>query len=327
MGHSPSFIFSPTPRLVAGWWKCTPGSTVASLKSCPSVVQRHIKRRLGRTLRGLYCKRHVVRHRKSSPYQFPGTKGSVSGSQEFRATLRGSDCVGSNGQHNCGFLYQQRGRFEIRLSLCPPLETSVLVPSQANSPEGQAHSRVCPQLDLFATQFNHKLPRFVSLFPDQKAWVIDALSLPWTDLDVYAFPPISLLNQVVAKVMDQGCHRMILIAPGWPSMPWFWDLVNLSVQIPLSLNSEVRSGDTSVQRASSPRPQESESACLAPRASIIQEQGFSELRIKARIEAPQRLSARAVYKSKWAIFVKWCSGLQVTLCKTDCRFSVAPVSR
>ena len=28
---------------------------------------------------------------------------------------------------------------------------------------------------------------------------------------------------------------MILIAPGWPNMPWFCDLVILSVQIPLSL--------------------------------------------------------------------------------------------
>ena len=45
----------------------------------------------------------------------------------------------------------------------------------------------------------------------------------------------SLLNQVISKVMDQGCHRMILIAPGWPNMPWFWDLVNLSVPIPFQL--------------------------------------------------------------------------------------------
>ena len=28
---------------------------------------------------------------------------------------------------------------------------------------------------------------------------------------------------------------MILIAPGWPNMPWFWDLVELSSQIPLCL--------------------------------------------------------------------------------------------
>ena len=92
---------------------------------------------------------------------------------------------------------------------------------------------VQPQVDLFATRFNHKLPRFVSPVPT--AWAVDALSLPWENLDAYAFPPVSLLNQVISKIMDQGCHRLILIAPGWPNMSWFWDLVNLSVQILLSL--------------------------------------------------------------------------------------------
>ena len=76
-----------------------------------------------------------------------------------------------------------------------------------------------PQIDLFATRFNHKLPKFVSLVPDPAAWAVDALSLPWENLDVYAFPPVSLLTRVISKVMDQGCRRMILIAPGWPNMP------------------------------------------------------------------------------------------------------------
>ena len=92
-----------------------------------------------------------------------------------------------------------------------------------------------PQVDLFATRYNYKLPKFVSPVPDSKAWAVDALSLTWQNLDVYAFPPVSLLNQVISKVVDQGCLRMILIAPGWPNMPWFWDLVNLSVQNPFSL--------------------------------------------------------------------------------------------
>ena len=33
--------------------------------------------------------------------------------------------------------------------------------------------------------------------------------------------------------------------------------------------------------------------------------------VAARIEAPQRHSTRAVYKSKWAIFVKWCDSNKV----------------
>ena len=90
-------------------------------------------------------------------------------------------------------------------------------------------------MDLFATRFNHKLPWFVSPVPDRSAWEVDALSLPWEDLDAYAFPPTALLHQVVTKLLDHGFRRLILIAPGWPNMPWFWDLVNMSVQIPLLL--------------------------------------------------------------------------------------------
>ena len=75
----------------------------------------------------------------------------------------------------------------------------------------------------------------MSLVPDQTAWAVDTLSLPWENLDVYAFPPVSLLSKVVSKVIDQGCHKMILIALGWPNMPWFRDLVSQSAQIPLML--------------------------------------------------------------------------------------------
>ena len=104
----------------------------------------------------------------------------------------------------------------------------------------QVFNLLCSRLsrshvDLFATRFNHKLPKFVSPVSDPTAWPVDALSLPWENLDAYTFPPVSLLSQVISKVVDQGCRRMILIAPGWPNMPWFWDLVSLSVQIPFRL--------------------------------------------------------------------------------------------
>ena len=31
------------------------------------------------------------------------------------------------------------------------------------------------------------------------------------------------------------CIGRVVIAPGWPGMPWFWDLVQLSTDIPLQL--------------------------------------------------------------------------------------------
>ena len=47
--------------------------------------------------------------------------------------------------------------------------------------------------------------------------------LSWEHLDHYAFKPVA---------MDYPCWRIILIAPGWPNKPWFWDLVVRSSQIP-----------------------------------------------------------------------------------------------
>ena len=69
-----------------------------------------------------------------------------------------------------------------------------------------------PQVDLFATRFNNKLPQFVSPVPDPQAWAVDALSLSWEDLDPYAFPPAAILGKVVEKLQDYPCNRIILIA-------------------------------------------------------------------------------------------------------------------
>ena len=41
------------------------------------------------------------------------------------------------------------------------------------------------------------------------------------------------------------------------------------------------------------------------RSGQLQEQGFS-VEVAERIAAPQRSSTRTIYKSKWALFGKWC---------------------
>ena len=67
---------------------------------------------------------------------------------------------------------------------------------------------------------------------------------------------------------------------------------------------------SAIQPGPSQEPVGSEPTCLAPRASAIKEQGFSEA-VAARIEAPQRGSTRSVYEAKWTIFTKWCLSNQV----------------
>ena len=163
-----------------------------------------------------------------------------------------------------------------------------------------------PQIDLFATRFNNKLPLFVSPVPDTLAVAVDALTLPWEDLDAYAFPPTAILGEVTRLPVQEthsDCpgvaqHALVLglgdhVQPG-PSKP----------------AQPTQPADTALQSDPSQKSDKSKSPCLAPRATTIKEQGFSEA-VAARIEAPQRRSTRSVYEAKWAIFTKWCVSNQV----------------
>ena len=77
--------------------------------------------------------------------------------------------------------------------------------------------------------------------------------------------------------------------------------------LPLTSRESV---DSDIQSVSAQRSPRSQPACLAPRASSILAQGFSD-EVATQIEAPQRQSTRAVYESKWTIFVKWCESNKV----------------
>ena len=65
-----------------------------------------------------------------------------------------------------------------------------------------------------------------------------------------------------------------------------------------------QSGDSTIQPDPAQESVKPEPTCLAPRATAIKEQGFSEA-VAERIEAPQRGSTRSVYEVKLAIFKKW----------------------
>ena len=79
-------------------------------------------------------------------------------------------------------------------------------------------------------------------------------------------------------------------------------IVAMSSQIPLRTQS-AQSGDSANQPDPAQESVKPEPTCLAPRATAIKEQGFSEA-VAAQIEAPQSGSSRSVYKAKWTIFTK-----------------------
>ena len=139
-----------------------------------------------------------------------------------------------------------------------------LVPSLPHNIESQAHSRVpeCdgrPTVQVQPSAVNrmvsasagvqtdlpevvHTSCRLICHSPEPQTSTVriscprplDALNINWTNLTAYAYPPTALLHKVIQKIKQ--CHCLIIvIAPGWPGMPWFWDLVQLSTEIPLQL--------------------------------------------------------------------------------------------
>ena len=91
-----------------------------------------------------------------------------------------------------------------------------------------------PMIDLFATKMNNKLPLYVSPVPDPNAMAVDALNISWEVMDGYVYCPIALIPKVLQKMRTYAC-QMIVVAPGWPGMSWFWDLIDLSTKPPLFL--------------------------------------------------------------------------------------------
>ena len=61
-----------------------------------------------------------------------------------------------------------------------------------------------PQVDMFASRLNTQLPMFVSWQPDPEAFAIDAFTLNWGKLDLYAFPPFCLVDRCLKKPRGGG---------------------------------------------------------------------------------------------------------------------------
>lgn len=77
-----------------------------------------------------------------------------------------------------------------------------------------------PDIDLFASRTNKKCETFVSWRRDPESFAIDAFTLPWSNLNFYAFPPFSMLLKVLQKILDDKAEG-IVVAPFWTTQPWY----------------------------------------------------------------------------------------------------------
>ena len=241
------------------------------------------------------------------------------------------------------YINKQRGD-EIGLSVCPTMENSVLVHQAASNPQGTSHPRPAERDSRQAIQawpdHSNRVVTSSSSVPSCMFKVASATSGPVCH-QVQQQTTTVCITGTRPPGLGSGCTRPVLGGPGPIRLPTGSHLGQSGGEAPglplqqnnsdcsrvaqhalfLGPGSNVKPDPTvsaqhtqpsvsAIQPGPSQEPVESEPTCLAPRASAIKEQGFSEA-VAARIEAPQRRSTRSVYEPKWTIFTKWCLSNQV----------------
>lgn len=64
--------------------------------------------------------------------------------------------------------------------------------------------------------------------------VVDAFTLSWEKITFYAFPPFSIITNVVQKVVADKASG-VLITPDWPGQVWYPALKRLALLPPVRL--------------------------------------------------------------------------------------------
>ena len=321
----------PPSKVVAGGKQCASRSTITPSKTCSANLYRCIKRRVGRSLRRAHCKGTVVPTREQVTHKPLGAESSISSSKRVSNPSLQQDSVGSYRQHNSGCLYQQRRGDEIGLSVCPTVENSVLVHHAASNPQGTSHPRPAERDSRQAIQawpdYSNRVVTSSRSVPSCMFEVASATNGPVCH-QVQQQTTTVCITGTRPPGLGSGCTQPLLGGPGPIRLPTGSHLGQSGGEAPglplqqnnsdcsrvaqhalvLGPGSNVKPDPTvsaqhtqpsvsAIQPGPSQEPVESEPTCLAPRASAIKEQGFSEA-VAARIEAPQRRSTRSVYEAK-----------------------------
>ena len=94
-----------------------------------------------------------------------------------------------------------------------------------------------PQLDLFASHLNHKVPLWFSRMEHQAAAGTDAFAQSWTGWYVYAYPPTNLILRTLTKIREDQTEAIVLV-PHWPRQSWFNLLWQMATETPVMLRPQ-----------------------------------------------------------------------------------------
>jgi hypothetical protein len=93
------------------------------------------------------------------------------------------------------------------------------------------------QIDLFASRLNKQIDTFFSWHPEPGALAVNAFHQSWTNIKGWANPPFNLIAKVLNKII-QDKATVIVIAPIWPTQPWFPVILQLLSDWPILLPNQ-----------------------------------------------------------------------------------------
>ena len=132
---------APSLTMVARQRQCASRSTITPSKTCSADIYRRIKRRVGRSLKRVHCKRVLVSAGKQAAHKLSGTQSSVSSPQRVPRPLCRQNSSSGNRQYYSGSLHKQGRRHEVWPTVCPTVENLDLVFPATSDSKSSAHPR------------------------------------------------------------------------------------------------------------------------------------------------------------------------------------------
>ena len=308
------------PRLVAKSLKrderCRPSSQGPQYPT----LYRCLKRRLGRSLRSKFYKGSVVRSGKKATHKCPRIEGGLTGPSRLQGPVPEPNSVSCDRQLNSGSIHQQTRRNSLSRDVCSPVEDHDLVPSLPHNIESQAHPRVpeCdsrPAVQVQPSAVNRMVSASAGVQTDLPKVVHTSCRLichspePQTSTVRISCPrPKGLGHRCSEHKLDEP-HGLCLPSYGSPSQG---DPKDQAMPLPDHRNSPRLARDALVlgpsaalNRDPTTTPSVNDPTQTVPLVCVPQQPTTAEPQVAERIAAPQR-SSRTIYKSKWALFEKWC---------------------
>ena len=86
-------------------------------------------------------------------------------------------------------------------------------------------------IDAFASQMNCQLPRFWSRYTEDKMAARDALQQSWSGENLWINAPYVLIPRILSKIVQFRVISATIIAPLWPSQPWWPVLLGMTTAV------------------------------------------------------------------------------------------------